>query len=430
MSDKACFFPRRLGRLNLLLLTAALVFASVVVSAQRRDVFVQSRLHRAIAYDSAPVDNPASRLNAKLRAGTVKLEFDPANGYLRSLLAALDVPVESQGLVFSQTSFQGDLINVRNPRAVYFNDTVAVGWVRGADVLEIAAQDARQGVIFYDLPQKAAAAPQLRRNDECLACHLSWETLGVPGLMVQSVRPLPDDISYVVGFTNNHASPFSERWGGWYVTGTHGRLGHMGNIPVMPEDKGKLKLSDPRELASVQGLFDLKGYPTAHSDVVALMVLAHQTHMTNLITRVGWEARLAASTGTADAKARVQEGARDLVDYLLFVDEPVLTRPVKGSTTFATAFSTRGPRDAKGRGLHDLDLQRRLLRYPCSYMIYSEAFEALPALAKDAIYSRMWEVLSGKETRPRYARLTKADRDAVVQILRETKKDLPAVFKG
>ena len=132
------------------------------------------------------------------------------------------------------------------------------------------------------------------RNNDCLACHLSWETLGVPGLTVQSMYPLPDEISYANGFTTIHGSPLEQRWGGWWVTGDHGGAKHMGNMPVMPADKGKLKLANPTAvLTSVEGLFDLKGYPTPYSDVVAQLVLAHQTQMTNLITRTGWEARLA-----------------------------------------------------------------------------------------------------------------------------------------
>jgi hypothetical protein len=202
----------------------------------------------------------------------------------------------------------------------------------------------------------------------------------------------------------------------------------MGNIPVMPDDKGKVALADPRELKSVDGLFDLRGYPTPYSDVVALMVLAHQTAMTNHITRVGWEARLAEQAPSADASARVREAAADMVDYLLFVDEAPLLHPMESTSGFAAKFSARGPRDSKGRSLHDLDLQRRMLRYPCSYMIYTPAFDGMPRTAKDAVYARMWEILSGKATDKRYARLTAADRSAILEILRDTKKDLPPNF--
>ena len=175
--------------------------ASLVVTAQRRDVFIASRDEPAIRYSSAPATDAVVALNAKLQDGSASLTFNPENGYLRSVLEALKVPVESQALVFSQTSFQASLINFLNPRAVYFADSVAVGWVRGGRILEIAAQDPAQGVIFYELEQKASPSPRLVRNNDCLACHLSWETLGVPGLTVQSMYPIPDEISYANGFT-------------------------------------------------------------------------------------------------------------------------------------------------------------------------------------------------------------------------------------
>jgi hypothetical protein len=249
--------------------------------------------------------------------------------------------------------------------------------------------------------------------------------------MIESVNPLPDEISYVNGFTTVHASPLEQRWGGWWVTGNHGGARHMGNIPVMPEDKGKSKLANPRVvLKTVDGQFDVKGYPSTHSDVVAQMVLAHQVRMTNMITRAGWEARLAAAAPNADASLRVKEAASDLVDYLLFVDEAPFVGPMQGGSGFAEQFVKQGPRDAQGRSLREFDLRRRLFKYPCSYMIYTEAFDALPRAAKDAVYARMWEVLSGREKKAPYAtRLSATDRRAIVEILRATKKDLPAYFQ-
>jgi hypothetical protein len=182
-------------------------------------------------------------------------------------------------------------------------------------------------------------------------------------------------------------------------------------------------------LASVEGQFDLKGYLTPYSDVVPQLVIAHQANMTNLITRTGWEARLADARPTADAAARVTEAARDLVDYMLFVDEAPLVGPVKGGAGYEAIFTATGPRDMKGRSLRELDLRRRLFRYPCSYMIYTPAFDGLPARAKDAVYARLWEVLSGHEKGPRYRGLTLADRQAIVEILRETKPGLPTFFQ-
>jgi len=316
-----------------------------------------------------------------------------------------------------------------NPRAVFFSDTVAVGYIRGAKVIEVAAQDPTQGVVFYDLAQDPKSKPAFKRNNDCLACHLSWETLGVPGLMVQSVYPLKDENSYANGFTTVHGSPLDQRWGGWWVTGDPGGARHIGNVSVMYNDKGARVANPTRALPSLDGLFDLKGYLAPYSDVVALLVIDHQANMTNLITRTGWEARVAAASPSQAAATRVAESARDLVDYMLFVDEAPLVGPVKGSSGFAESFAVKGPRDGQGRSLRDLDLRQRLFKYRCSYMIYTPAFEALPPAAKTAVYSRLWEVLSGKDASPRYKGFTAQDRQAVVSILRETKKDLPDYFR-
>jgi hypothetical protein len=152
--------------------------------------------------------------------------------------------------------------------------------------------------------------------------------------------------------------------------------------------------------------------------------------MTNMLTRVGWEARVAAAAPSADATARVREAASDLVDYLLFVDEAPFVGAMQGSSGFAEWFVKQGPRDPQGRSLREFDLRRRLFKYPCSYMIYTPAFDALPPNAKEAVYSRLWDVLSGREKKQPYAsRLPAADRQAIIQILRATKKDLPAYIQ-
>ena len=308
--------------------------------------------------------------------------------------------------------------------------------------LEVAAHDPRQGVIFYTLDQTPTDAPQFKRDDQCLACHLTWSTRGVPGLFALSMLTLPDDKnSYASGFVSNHTTSFDMRWGGWYVTGNLGSIRHMGNLPVSttttPAEPATSKLN------SLEGRFDLTGYPTPYSDVAALLVLEHQTHIINLITRLGWEARLEAYEARADAApipnasiaakgktSRVEVAAADLVDYALFVYETPLPDKIRGSSGFTEKFSALGPADSKGRSLRQLDLGERLMKYPCSYMIYSDAFDALPAVAKDHVYRRLWQVLSGQDKDGRYTVLSTADRRAIVEILRDTKKDLPDYFKA
>ena len=158
-------------------------------------------------------------------------------------------------------------------------------------------------------------------------------------------------------------------------------------------------------------------------------VFDHQLRMMNLLTRIGWESRTLAHEGRSQAAiaTALRNTAVEVVDYMLFVDEAPLSG-VRGSSGFAESFSARGPRDSKGRSLRDLDLQRRLFTYPCSYMIYSAAFEQLPSAAKSAVYARLWEVLSGAGRAPKSSRLSPADRNQIIEILRETKKDLPASF--
>ncbi len=394
-------------------------------------MFVLSRDHPAIAYSTGATHNAVTRLNDRLREGTARLTFAAGNGYLPSMLEAFGISPASQTLVFSQTSFQAPQINMHNPRAVFFGDEVAVGWVRGGEVLEVAVQDPRQGAVFYNIDQKPAEAPQLVRNNQCLACHLTWETLGVPGFMAGSMYPLPDDPNaYANGFTTIHGSPLEQRWGGWWVTGNTGGAKHMGNVPVMPVDKGKARPNPHAPLASLEGIFDLKGYPAASSDVVALLVLNHQTQMLNHLTRVGWEARVATAAPGADADARVIEAAADLVSYMLFVDEAPFAGTVKGHGGYAEWFASQGPRDTKGRSLREFDLATRLFKYPCSYLIYSEAFDQLPPTAKRAVYARLWDVLSGKVPPARGQRaIAPADRQAIVEILRDTKTDLPEYFR-
>ena len=403
-------------------MTAALV----AVRAQFADSFVASRDVPQVAYSSAPVANRVSELAERIHDGRVQLKFDARSGYLQAVLDALQIPAESQVATFAKNSFQADLIDRRNPRALYFSDDVAVGWVRGADLLEIAAHDPKQGGIFYTLEQKRVATPELKRDDNCLACHLSWDTLGVPGFFLMSTLSVPDDPhTYASGFSSDDRKSFDMRWGGWYVTGDIGSLIHMGNVPV--SNTATPARASARALKTLGSEFDVAGFPAQTSDVVAMMVLDHQAHMMNLITRTGWEARLA-QNGDAKQLARVQEAAVDLVDYLLFVYEAPLTSPVHGTSGFAEKFTARGPVDSKGRSLRQLDLNRRLLKYPCSYMIYSAAFDAMPPLAKDAVYRRLWRVLSGAEHTEPYTHLSVADRTAILEILRSTKKDLPEYF--
>ncbi len=418
----------------------ALYLSAVGVVAQRSDAFQESRHHPALKYGSTAPTDAVARLNARLESGDVTLRYTPGpRGYLPAVLDALGISPTSQGLVFSPTSFQASHITQANPRAIYFDDEVSVAFIRGAPLVELAAQDPVLGTVFYQLSQTESPTPRFNRSETCLSCHLSWDTRAVPGPFVLSTFPRRTERDYANGGIVDHREALDRRWGGWYVTGAQVPRRHMGNVALVgPHAAPPEKTPPPPALKTLAGaglVRDEGDYLTPYSDVVALLVLEHQLHAMNLMTRAAWEYRLAgwgAAGGPAPAadhplSPRELDAADELADYLLFVDEVPLG-VVRGSSGFAEQFAARGPADAAGRSLRQLQLDGRLMRYPLSYTIYSATFAALPAPLKAAVYARLWAVLSGRDARPKFAHLTKADRQAIVEILRATKPDLPDVF--
>jgi hypothetical protein len=425
-----------------ILISATAVFVAALLGqtwarAQAEDLLFDALTHPAIHYRSATLQDPVADLVRKLQSGDARLNFaSDGSGYLRSLLSALRIPVESQMAVFSQTSLQSPIISPRNPRMLYFADDVVVAWPRGG-FIEIAAQDPQEGVQFYMLRQEESPTPELirpemRRSGACLGCHQHFGTLDVPGLQILSVAAGADGRTApsLANYLTDDRSPFEERWAGWYVTGKSGGARHLGNADALKVTGGVPTLTaHTTTVGSLSGIIDGSAYPAATSDIAALLVFAHQARLTNVLTRAGWEARVAAADHRGDLNAIVQRAASQLVDALFFVDEARLPPGIESGSAFPRVFSARGPADGKGRSLRELDLRTRLMRYPCSYMIYTGAFDGLPPALKDAVYQRMWAVLSGGERDRRYARLSAADRRAIVDILRDTKKDLPAYFK-
>ncbi|MBI4885488.1 MAG: hypothetical protein HY824_00175 [Acidobacteria bacterium] len=399
----------------------------------------------AIRYRTGIPSDAVARLQRRIDAGTTELQFDAKGGYLDSVLQELKIPVSSQTLVFSKTSGQRELISPARPRALYFHHDVYVGWVQGGRALEIASMDPNLGAVFYTLSQEKTAQPTFQRQTQaCLQCHDSPSlTSGVPGLIVKSVYPDKDGEPIVSAgtFVTSDQSPLKERWGGWYVTGTHGTQVHMGNA-IADDTQGAphLNLMGGANVTDLSTRIDTQPYLSAHSDIVALMVLEHQSRVHNLITRASYRARMALyfdevrntelrrSAGYLpdSTLGLVRREAEPLVRAMLFVEEAPLTEPVSGTSGFSRDFASQGPRDHKGRSLLDLDLTQRLFRYPCSYLIYSESFDALPVPVKDYVYRRLWDVLSGEDASNGFAHLSRGDRTAIMDILLETKPDFAA----
>jgi hypothetical protein len=286
-----------------------------------------------------------------------------------------------------------------------------------------------QGAIFYVMDEHKVDHPKFERSElDCVQCHVAASTKGVPGVMLRSVYTSPSGVqaAKTASFITGQESPVKDRWGGWYVTGRLGGVAHMGNT-LLPSGSTPEQLAPAASAADLGGRIDPRAYLSKYSDVAAHLVLAHQTQMHNLITLTNYQTRIALSADAA--RQQFERPAEQLVRYLLFANEAPLPEPVAGTSGFAEEFAAKGPRDARGRSLRDFDLKTRIFKYPCSYLIYSEAFDSIPEPAKGYIYSRLLDVLSGREQGPEFASLSTEDRKAILEILVATKAGLPAEWK-
>ena len=353
-----------------------------------------------IDYHGPETDEAIAGLKQRLDARETHLAYDPARGYLLSLLEALDVPVESQVLVFSRTAVHRNLVGPRTPRAIYFNDEVYVAWVPGAEAIELSAIDPRKGAIFYSLSQQKVAHPRLARQANCLTCHAARATLEAPGLMVRSVLTdaagNPESAFPAV----THATPLAKRWGGWYVTGDPGVREHLGNRA------GTNKLRNDH--------FAVDRYPWPHSDVVSHLVLEHQIYGQNLLIRAHHEALL-------DRHSDVEE---QLVRYLVLAEETALENVVPGSPEFVRRFESRGPDDPAVRSLRKLNLRDRLFEHRLSYLFCTRTFAALPKDVKTRIARQMQDLLTVKSPPDGSGKLPAGQRAAILDLLRATRPDL------
>ena len=417
---------------TILWVTAIVVCVTTAAWAARDDASDYPSIpydHPSIDYEKREPHDPISRLQQKLDRGEAKLAFDSKFGYLPSLLKQLDINADSQMLVFSKTSFQAPKISPQYPRALYFNDQVAIGYVPKGDVLELTALDSNQGIVFYTIEKEKRDRPQFRRRTaECLNCHVIPGTLYVPGLLTTSVIPRPDgSLRFAASAVIvDSRTPLDQRWGGWYVSGMSGGLLHRGNSSAPdPDQPTVLNTRNNQNLPSLTNRIDTSTYLLPTSDIVALLTLEHQTRMASFLTRLNWEARIAQHEGKmADFLPRLEFLTDEVVSYMLFEDEARMFEPISGTSTFTKTFSERGPRDKKGRSLRDFDLQTRVFRYPLSFMIYSPAFDALPSVARDRVYRKLFDALTSQDSGSG-SRRSAVDRQAIVEILAETKPGVP-----
>lgn len=414
-----------------------LLFASLAPQAHGDDEYERP----PIAYSQSAPDNRVSSLQAALERGELTLTSEPRFGYLPDLLKHLEIDPATQMLVFSKTSMQRTRISPRTPRAIYFNDDSYVGYCHAGDVLEIAVADSKLGAVFYTLDQTNSESPAIvRETHKCLQCHGGAQTDDIPGFVVRSLFVGPSGLPILSEGSHrvDQTTPVKNRWGGWYVSGALASQPHLGNLIVRDRDAPKpWKNVEGQSVNDLSDRFLARNYLTPHSDVVALMVFEHQAYVHNLITRASFAARQALhyEAGLNEALGnptnhrlesttrRIETAGEKLVRGLFLADEAAVAGPISGSSEFAEQFIGRGPHDDQGRSLRDLELNRRLFKYPLSYLVYSKAFNDLPPVMKQHVSQRVQEILAGRGGEG-FRRLTDADRQAITEILRDTKPEL------
>lgn len=419
------------GRINLGALKAvrAIILSMFCGAAQAVEYWEMEPIH----YSESEATDAIAQLARGLKDGTRTLGGNTDLEKLVEVLKLLEIPVESQALVFSQTSLQNALIRPNNPRSLFFNENAYVGYVPGGDI-EIITHDPSLGMVFHliDVAQKDPAQMVVRDSNTCLPCHGTRRTESVPGVLVRSVHPDKDG-HLILKLGMDHIdgrSPIPIRWGGYYVTG-RSSLPHLGNRIYSDEDVRDQQYPKV-EHAVLDDVIDVSRYPRNTSDIVALLVLEHQCRVHNLLVAASMEYRRAYWFGKSiDPEADPDQGragrtaddrALEIVDAMLFKDEaPLGEEGVDGDIAFQEAFTKRFPATEEGDSLAEFHLGSRLFKNRCSYMIYSKAFGALPPRVKTAVFSRLREVLEeGKD----FPKMQEKERRRIAEILRRTVKGM------
>lgn len=404
-----------------------------------------------IAYSSTEANDPVAKLKRRIDKGEIVFHGKTRRDVLDEMLTLLNVPVESQVLVYSKTSAQNSKISPDRPRAIYFSDEIYVGWVQDGNI-EIISFDPQLGAIFYlvDLLNLTPEGqPVIARNANCLTCHAGGPTREVPGLLVRSVSAGPTGMpEFSAGtFFVGDDTPIEDRWGGWYVTGESGDQGHRGNTIAIRDPKTddivlEPVISNPTHLASLDDVIDVEPYPHGgRSDIVALMVLEHQTATQNAILQGSYEARRAVHRSRSlrrelgepnpdvlpeSTLSLLENQADRIVRRLLFADEFHMDDDgVEGDDAFQTAFAGNQRENSEGRSLKDFRLYERIFKYRCSYVIYSSVFDNQPPALRNAVYRRLYDILKGPIPPAGYEYLSESERQRIFEILVETKAGLP-----
>ena len=396
--------------------------------------------------DTRPV-TPITKIADRLAKGEPLLNGKTGREVLLQVLELLEIPYESQMLVYSKTSAQNSRISPRTPRAIYFSDNAYIGWVQNGNI-ETMTFDERLGPVFHMIHisnHEPLKAPEITRERSCLNCHAGSATRDFPGGLVRSVFPSEDGqpIFHAGTFRTTDRSPVAERWGGWYVTGSSGKQTHFGNIVATETEDREVtitKLDSPMP-------FDATRYPAKNSsDIVALMIFEHQIAAQNVIAQANIVTRQtlhrhlemrkafgeSPDAPLSETNQHILEGQADkVIAALLFKEEFEMTNDgVDGSIDFQKAFQKNARKSTEHRSLKDLRLLERLFKYRCSYVIYSDPFKHLPDEIKSIVIKRLHDILTNAPSWPDYSYLTSSERKRILLILEETFPGWPEEPQG
>ena len=403
------------------------IVLSSALSSIGQDINYYDPYSPAHEYHTRELNDPFTRLIADFESGKRELDNRSGRAFITSLLDHLDIPASSQLLVFSRTSLQTRHISGSNPRAMYFNENVYIGYIPGGKV-EIISLDPELGGIFYIFDQpKSGKLPVIERSGRCMNCHAIAETRRVPGLSIRSVIP-GSNWGKLVSFRDKqigHQIPLSERFGGWHVTGDPGISDHKGNL--RGEKVGGKIVTEVIEPGT---LFDWSMYPTETSDILPHLLLEHQSGFMNLVLEAAYRARTYQHIGKGNIKPehlKVLHGlAEEVVRYLLFADEAKFPAgEIRVDPQYREDFLADRREASNGTSLKDLDLETRVFKHRCSYLIYSDVFQATPDLFRQRVYEVLGEAIRTEKPDPDFDYLSVTEKSAIRGILRETLSDLP-----
>ncbi len=375
------------------------IICKIIYGSQSVLINFRSPIHSYL--DQTPRD-PFSKFVKKIEKGDIKLNFNSEKEYLLSLFEELNISPFSQLLVYSTTSLQLSRISPSNPRAIYFNDDIYLGYVPGGQV-ELIGIDPELGAIPYifNLPIKDDLKhPSIYRSKRCMKCHASEETKGVPGLLLSSVIPGPGG-GTIDAFRRGifgHSVPYEERFGGWHISGDHPFSNSWANYTGIMQGGIIKKIPNPPGR-----FFSWNKYLTKQSDAIPHLILEHQVGFTNLCISITYRFREIKNqgrqeNGSGELNKFFKNETDALLSYILFQHEAELPKNrLSLDSQFVEDFENNRKSTDQSKLLRKLNLKDRLFELRCSYMLFSNSFRGLPLEIKKHLFEKLRFILSCDE---------------------------------